>query len=163
MTGSLQTRYVTCTILWLCRLWPRYAAHWCWQDLLYVLRCLGHPSDTGHVPEPGREDQHFSPLPPAQSQARPGPTEDGGIHGEHGPGGSAVMHEHAVYRSRSLLPLRGLDFLQCLLLLLHHAHHHRLWRFCGAAEDRCSPEATPLCRVQLHVHFGRADSNWGFS
>lgn len=40
--------------------------HQCWKGLLYVLCALGHPSDAGHVPVPGREDQHFCEIPVLQ-------------------------------------------------------------------------------------------------
>lgn len=163
MPEKNKQHYLTCNILWLCRLWPRYSSHWCWQGLLYVLCTPGHSSDTGHVPEPGREDQYFGPLPPAKSQAGSGLSEDRGLHGEHGPGGAAVLHEHSVYRCCSFLSFRRLDLFQRVLLLLRHAHHHWLWGFCSSAEERRSPEATPLCGLHFYVHFGWVDSSWSFS
>lgn len=33
--------------------------HQCWKGLLYVLCALGHPSDAGHVPEPGERINTF--------------------------------------------------------------------------------------------------------
>lgn len=63
---------------------------------------LGHPSDAGHVLEPGREDQHFCEIPPEQSQAGPGLIEDRGVNGKHGPGGFTVLGKHFVCRSCSL-------------------------------------------------------------
>lgn len=44
------------------RLWTCSTRHRCRKSLLHVLRCARHSSYFGHVPEPGRKDEHICPL-----------------------------------------------------------------------------------------------------
>lgn len=46
------------------RLWTCSTRHRCRKGFLHVLRCTGHSSHFGHVPEPGRKDEHICPLSP---------------------------------------------------------------------------------------------------
>lgn len=156
------------TLIWsllspVSRLWSRGSGHGCRKGVLHVLRCAGDSAHASDVSKPRWEDEHLRQVPAEAHQKVLRDAHHGRLHGEHGDHGVFLLHGNALHRRGSFLPLRGLEFLSVLLLLFHNTHHHRVWGFCGPAEEQSLAEKTRLRGVQLHVHPSGVDGHRGLS
>ncbi|KAE8744582.1 hypothetical protein FOCC_FOCC008822 [Frankliniella occidentalis] len=117
----------------------------------------------GHRPRPCHAPwllnlNHVMSLPPDHTQGQtphelrqPGRDRDQPAD-RHGP---AVLHHHHDGRRR-LLALRGLVLLRLVLLLLRHAHYHRLWRLRRPAERPGAHQQPGVRRAEPGLHPVRA-------
>lgn len=128
--------WLLCVSISPARLRTRCPRDGCGEGLLHVLRSPGDPTDTRHVPEPGRAHEHLCQVPLETHQKVLRHEEHRGFHGKHGHCGFLLLHGDTLHWSSSLFPVRGMELFPCLLLLLYNIDYHRVWRLCGPADQR---------------------------
>lgn len=102
------------------------AEHQVGQTVHHVLRNGGHPARPGYVPEHRRAAQQVLVRGDQTGKAGAGlQTYRGHRDQPHICRFVPVQPDHSGRRDR-VLQLRGLDVLRLCLLLLRHAHHHRV-------------------------------------
>lgn len=149
--------------LFCCRLWACSSWDWCWQSVLHVLCNPWYPTHTGYVPEPWGAHEHSCSDVAKKNKAVPGNEADNSLHEKYGCGWFSLMYGDIRHWGSCLFLFWRLDFLSCLLLLLHNIDHHWIWRLCCPAETWSFAEEAPLCSIQLYVYPSGLDSDWGLS
>ena len=118
------------------RLWSQHAPDRQRQNLLHVVRASRDSSLSHHVPKCGWTPQHIRDISSQTHQKMPQAQELRGLADELNHGGNHSVQLLFVYRRRCLHPFRGLVVPGRLLLLLHHADHHRVRRLRGSTEQQ---------------------------
>lgn len=142
------------------RIWPCCSQHRWREDILYGVCSFGHPPHFGHVPECRWADQHLCQISASPPEKVPWYEARRGLHGQHVDHWFHILHEHLVHRGTGLFPLWRMEFLPCLLLLLHYTHHHRVWGLRGPAEWTSSADQAQLRGLQLHLHPDGPGCDW---